>query len=468
MARAVTEYSFFQYLNCPSWVYFDAHAKEPRPHAVLMKLLQTNGLLDEHKRSFWAAREDVVEVLSEDQEEAYAQTLAYMKDGHQAIVGAVLMDRHWIGRPDILERVEGKSVFGSYYYVACDTKHTSEPLDVHKLQGCFYAELLYRIQGVKPVQGYIITHKKESLSYDIASYEDRFRLTLEEIEKILAGKIPEHFLSSGCKSSPWFYECFEETQSCQDVSLLNRIWREEARLLRDAGITTIPELARLSLGELEERVPGMALDRIKMIRDQAEALAEQKVIIRHPIVLPNEPEVLYFDIESDPLRDWDYLFGVLRVDGDKERYHPFFSHTAAKEGEIWKAFTSFIAEHPRAIIYHYGEFERQVVARFIAKYGIDAGVLETLERGMVDLLDHLRPAVVFPLPFYSLKDLATYMGFTWRDGDASGANSVLWFEEWLKTADEATKERIMMYNEDDVRATRVVREWIRLHAEPLI
>jgi len=433
-----------------------------------MKLLHDNGLLDTEKRAIWSQREDFVEVAVEDQEEAFQQTLAYMKDGRQTIVGGVLIDKHWVGHPDMLERVEGKSVFGPYYYVACDVKQTSVARDVHNMQVCFYSELLQRLQGVKPVQGYIVTHKKESISYDIESFEDRYRLTLEEIEKILAGQKPDHFLSSGCKQSPWFYECFEHSKKCNDLSLLNRVWRAEVTMLRQAGITTINELSKIPEKDLVNKVPDMDETRLSVVHDQAEALVENKIIVRHPIVLPAEKQVLYFDVESDPLRDWHYLLGVLSVDGDTETYHAFFAEKPEDENQMWQDFVEFISWNPGAIIYHYGEFERQVISGFIAKYGVSDDVLKTLEQGMVDLLDHLRPAVLFPMPFYSLKDLATHMGFHWRDIDASGANSIMWFEEWLTSQDPDLKTRILEYNEDDVRATRVVREWIRANVERIV
>jgi uncharacterized protein len=73
----------------------------------------------------------------------------------------------------------------------------------------------------------------------------------------------------------------------------------------------------------------------------------------------------------------------------------------------------------------------------------------------------LRPAVIFPLSFYSLKDIASYLGFSWRADDASGANSVIWFEKWLGSKDESLKRKILEYNEDDVRATWKLKEWLQ-------
>jgi uncharacterized protein len=60
-----------------------------------------------------------------------------------------------------------------------------------------------------------------------------------------------------------------------------------------------------------------------------------------------------------------------------------------------------------------------------------------------------------------LKDIAQYIGFNWRAEDASGANSVLWFEEWLKKKTPRLMQKILEYNEDDVIATYKLQRWVR-------
>ena len=47
------------------------------------------------------------------------------------------------------------------------------------------------------------------------------------------------------------------------------------------------------------------------------------------------------------------------------------------------------------------------------------------ETKMVDVLTYLREAVIFPIPFYSLKDIAKYLGFKWRVDGASGLDSIM-------------------------------------------
>lgn len=464
MQGQITERTFFQYLKCPNWVFFDAHADEHRPHEPLMHQLQDDGLIDDLHEQLISDREDLVEVTAEDPEEAFRQTLEFMREGRQTIYHGTLIDKHWVGHPDLLEKVEGRSELGDYYYVAADIKRSRHLRDDHKFQGCFYAELLERVQGIKPLQGYIITPDNQVMPYMIEKFESEYSLTLSEIEKIIAGKRPPHFVTSGCKQSPWFHECRTESEECDDLSLLNRVWRAEVQRLREAGVETISQLALKSVPELEDLAPDVSPGRLETMRDQAIAIHDHRHIIRSSVELPEADIELFFDIESDPLRDFDYLFGVLEVTQDGQEYHEFFAESPEQEGEMWKEFVKFVEGRLEAPIYHYGWFEQEVIGRFMAKYGVSDIAREAFERNMIDLLALIRPAIIFPLSFYSLKDLATYVGFQWRSKDASGANSVMWFEEWLRKKSPKLLRKIIEYNEDDVIATYKLQRWVRENA----
>ncbi|MBI4120234.1 MAG: ribonuclease H-like domain-containing protein, partial [Parcubacteria group bacterium] len=76
-------------------------------------------------------------------------------------------------------------------------------------------------------------------------------------------------------------------------------------------------------------------------------------------------------------------------------------------------------------------------------------------------------SVVLPLYFYSLKDVARYLGFEWQSEDAGGAESVVWYNDWLasrgpdgQAGDQKIMDKIIHYNEDDVQATLFVKEWL--------
>jgi len=458
--RQITEATFYQFIKCPNWVYFDAHATDRRPHDPLLSKLVQEGLVDEYERRIVSDRPDVAEVSAEDPDEAFRQTLSFMREGRETIYHGVLVDKHWVGHPDILARVEGTSKLGPYYYVAADIKRAREVRDEYKFQGCFYAELLGKVQGTKPTQGYVITPDGDALAYPVEVFEAEYKLTLDEIEAIVAGKRPVHFVTSACKQSPWFSECREASATCNELSALNRVWDEEVLRLEASGIRTIDALAAKSVHDLLRVCPDMNPGRMEILRDQALAIRDNHHIVLRSARFPEAAVELYFDIESDPLRDFDYLFGVMSVAKGKETYHPFLAKKPEDEGKAWAEFVGFVESHLDAPIYHYGWFEREVVNRFAAKYGCSDIAKDAFERNMIDIMGVIRETVIFPLTFYSLKDIASYMGFSWRSEDASGANSVLWFESWLKKKDKKTLDKILAYNEDDVRATRVVKEWL--------
>ena len=64
----------------------------------------------------------------------------------------------------------------------------------------------------------------------------------------------------------------------------------------------------------------------------------------------------------------------------------------------------------------------------------------------------------WPLPSYSIKALASYLGFEWRDKTPSGALSIQWFNDYIEKKDEQILRRILEYNEDDCKATMVLKD----------
>jgi predicted RecB family nuclease len=77
------------------------------------------------------------------------------------------------------------------------------------------------------------------------------------------------------------------------------------------------------------------------------------------------------------------------------------------------------------------------------------------------MTDLVARATEWPTSDYSIKTLARYAGFEWRDADPSGASSIEWYARWLETRDPAIKQRILQYNEDDCHAMRVLLDRIR-------
>jgi predicted RecB family nuclease len=74
--------------------------------------------------------------------------------------------------------------------------------------------------------------------------------------------------------------------------------------------------------------------------------------------------------------------------------------------------------------------------------------------------------IAFPVTGYSIKALAPLAGFHWHVDDAGGGNSIVYYQ--TATSRENTElDRstaitwLRSYNEDDVRATMAVRQYLR-------
>jgi predicted RecB family nuclease len=84
----------------------------------------------------------------------------------------------------------------------------------------------------------------------------------------------------------------------------------------------------------------------------------------------------------------------------------------------------------------------------------------------VDLLAEIRRQFVAPGSL-RLKELAGAIGFSWRDPEPGGENSMAWYRAAVDagTTDHARQlaRRVIRYNEDDVLATRALRQWINGH-----
>jgi predicted RecB family nuclease len=457
---------FYKFFQCPHWIWYDIYGDQSRKGQIppLIEMIHKNGL--KHEREMIKSRvfEEVKPELLRDLDEAFLTTLELMKQGKNIYHG-VLMDEYWVGIPDLLEArpVEKgmKSNFGDNYYVVYDIKSGREMRDEYKFQLVFYSLILERLQGVMPRDAYIINADGEERSFMTDDFLDYFHLTRERIEKILDGEKPPPFLKSGCKQSPWYSLCVEETKGCDDISLIYRLSQNDQRRFYDIGIRTVKDLAEADIDDLRLKFEEWPFDKILRFFNQAQVLLSNEPKILKKSEFPQVSTEIYFDIESDPTETIDYLLGALikHADGNTE-YKYFWADDKKDEERIWREFLDFLESLDDFVIYHYSYYEREVFNRLAQKYGISLVLEDKFKNNTIDLHWKVIETAVLPLYFYSLKDVAKYLGFAWQAEDAGGAESVVWYNEWLEKNDNKIKDKIIKYNEDDVRATLFVKEWL--------
>ncbi|MDO8495097.1 MAG: TM0106 family RecB-like putative nuclease [bacterium] len=469
--QKLTAEHFYKFFQCPHWLWYDLYEDQQKKKGVppLMNMIYEDGL--KHEKNVMQSRkfDELPAGASQDLDESFLATVELMKKGRNIYHG-VLMDEHWVGIPDLLEArpmselgMSGaRSKFGDHYYVVYDVKSGKELRDEYKFQLVFYSLILERIQGVRPKEAFIVNGDGEERSFLIDDFLDYFHLTRETIEKILDGEKPPPFLKSGCKRTPWYSLCVSEAESCRDVSLIYRLSQMDQKELYNVGIKTIDDFANTSMETLQSKLEGWNFDKLIRFHNQAQSLVrDEPLILKHP-AFPKVKTEIYFDIESDPTQNIDYLLGILvkNTETDKTEYKDFFANDKSEEEKIWKEFIEFLDKQDDFVIYHYAFYERQVFDRLYLRYGAPSEVVEKFKNNTIDLHRSVVDTVILPLYFYSLKDVARYIGFQWKAADAGGAESVVWYNDWKEKGDKNIKQKIIDYNKDDVMATLIIKEWL--------
>jgi uncharacterized protein len=231
------------------------------------------------------------------------------------------------------------------------------------------------------------------------------------------------------------------------------------------GVATVESLAQACPTKMSE---GIGREIATQLQQQARSLLENKAFYKSKIIpqssqpIPSQPIEFYFDIEAEPEQNLDYLLGVLVIDRTHEtrQFYPLLAEKPEEEVEIWQKFLELATKYPNAPIFHFSEYEVETIKRLGFLYKTPKSLLDSLVCRCFDLHHQVIHRVTFPVESYSLKSLANWIGFQWRDRGVSGDQCVWWYDQWLKTGDRTLLDAITRYNEDDCNATYHLKNWL--------
>ncbi|MEG4807946.1 TM0106 family RecB-like putative nuclease [Microcoleus sp. F8-D3] len=241
--------------------------------------------------------------------------------------------------------------------------------------------------------------------------------------------------------------------------------REEGRSENSEEVNSseiVPDIA-------DNILNGIAVEEVKIRENKpatssipAPILRKKPIPYSQSVFLPIAPIELYFDIEAEPDLNLDYLHGVLVVDrcNNTEKFHGFLAESAAEEGAIWQQFLELMWAYPIAPIFHFCDYEVKTFKRLAKLYNTPAYLWKPVLKRFVDIHKQVTQKAIMPVESYALKPIARWLGFDWRDAKANGAQCVCWYDDWLRTGDRSLLEAIVRYNEDDCRATYIVKDWL--------
>lgn len=369
-----------------------------------------------------------------------------------------------LGHPHLLVKQSGFSRWGNWFYLPVSIQLGRRPKPEYKIIAAFYGELLELCQGRSPSYAEIILRRHNIYRVDLEEWQPRLQETLGNfIQTLIQQQEPDVFISrQRCSLCHWHSHCYGIAQSQQHLSLVPGVTPSRYESLQSLGVMNIQALADVSVAEIEE-VLGKSL--AFQLQRQAFSLMENLPLRNDKKIIDSLPQAaieLYFDIEAEPERNLDYLLGIVVINRKtgQEDFYGFFADQPEMEQNIWQDFLDLVNRYPLAPIFHFSEYEVETIKRLAQLYGTSKKQQDALLRRCFDLHRYVVNTVILPVESYSLKSLANWLGFQWRDPDASGDQSVCWYDQWLQSGDRHYRELILRYNEDDCRATWILKDWL--------
>jgi len=409
-----------------------------------------------------------------------AETVAAITAGAPLIYQAALANERWIGFPDFLIRTGEHE--GLALYEPEDAKLARKAKAEHVLQLGIYAALLKEATENPVAGGAIHVGGGAPERFNLKQTEHITGRLMRKFEGFATteSRQTRPIRTAACDQCPFQPRCEAEWRAADSPIFVAGLRAEQMLKLEGTGIMTLTSLAG---HDPSVPVAGIGQDTLAKLVNQArlqkagadrgEGLVELlPVEPGRGFTLMPAPQAgdLFFDMEGDPFYPdgLEYLFGLwgpLAPDGS-DTFHPIWGHDREAEKAAFEVLMRRIRDHlaryPDAHIYHYAPYETAALKRLAMRYATMEAELDQMlrEKRFVDLYQVARQAIRASTEGYSLKDLEKiYWGK--RTGDVTNAgDSIVEYERWRETGDQAILDGIAHYNEDDCVSTARMRDWL--------
>jgi uncharacterized protein len=118
-------------------------------------------------------------------------------------------------------------------------------------------------------------------------------------------------------------------------------------------------------------------------------------------------------------------------------------------------------ESRRYRLYHWDHYEKTQLRKASERHGLLEDYNSLVLPHLEDLCRAAQESYVLPTPGYSIKVVAPYFGFKWRQ-DASEVDAMksamIWYKQATQGGTGQALEKVLRYNEDDCKAMIVVKD----------
>lgn len=399
--------------------------------------------------------------------------------GAALIYQGALTKEAWLGYPDFLVRTgTGEDAV----LQPADAKLSRKAKGEHVLQLGIYAELLEAVFGIPVRDGTIHVARGNPEVFNLRRTRYILKRLMRDLERFAANeaRISKPVPCAACAQCDYKARCEEEWRKADSPFFVAGLSAAQVVKLGAAGVHTLSQLAALPPATA---VDGMGAETVAKLSAQARLQLTARTTGKHSFELlplsrgrgfamlpaPDDGD-LFFDMEGDPLagEGLEYLFGVYgRLEGAQApEFRPIWAHGPAEEKAAFETamrlFVDQVRRHPGAHIYHYAAYEPTALKRLAMRYATMEAELDQLlrERRFVDLYRVAVQALRASTESYSLKDLEALY---WRErtGEVKTASdSIVEYERWCVTQDDAILDTIAHYNMQDCASTAHLRRWL--------
>lgn len=409
-------------------------------------------------------------------------TLAAMAAGVDIVYQATFFDGRWRAHADFLRRVETPHGHWGWSYEVIDTKLACTAKPYHVLQLCAYCEQLERLQGCTPNQMYLLLGTGEEQAFrvkDYAAYYRRVRDGFLASLNVAEDTYPEPV--EHCSVCDWNERCAAVRRRDDHLSLVANIRRDQIARLNGVRVTTVAALGGATDAARPARMASTTFDTLRNQASLQVASRDAEVpAIRFlepapdrgfALLPPPSEGDVFFDFEGDPFANQggglEYLFGwIVLGAGGGWTYASRWAHDRISERDAFVDFIDWLVDrrslHPDLHVHHYAAYEPSALKRLAGNHGVREIELDDLLRNQVfvDLYRVVRQGMQIGLESYSLKEVEVFYLGGRKAAVRDAGGSIVEYERWLETQDDAILTEIAEYNREDCHSTRLLRDWL--------
>jgi len=481
-----------------------ARGERPKPEWAAPDLVVIQELGLRHEAKYLRhLKESGLEVLNlteaGSEQHILEATRRAMEQGEDIIAQGALGSGRWLGRPDVLRKVEKRSRFGNWSYEVYDCKLARETKATTILQLSFYSELLEQTQGVKPEYMYVVPRGRsfQEEPYRVEEYAAYYRRVKDRLEEGCKGDVLKRTYPEPCAHCDvcvWFKECDTRRRADDHLSLVAGITKLQRKQLVEWQFDKVAKLAEMPIPLKEKPLHG-SRDAMGRVREQARVQMEGRNQCKpvHELLpvaagmgfcrLPKPAAGdIFVDLEGDRFAGdeetgggQEYLFGFVSADGGPAlHYEKRWAFAAAEEKAGFEWLVDEIMrrreEFPEMHLYHFGHYEKERIGKLASRYATRETEVDFLLRAelFVDLHTICKQALLASVEEYSLKQLEAFYTFDRKTPLDESRTAMRFIEHRLELGwdDEELPERFRDamegYNADDCFSTAALRDWLEI------